>query len=107
MHIVAAAPVVIAAAVDHAVEAIPAVAANSDCIAFLSNGPEFWGRFLLVRVPFYCETLLEGLRRRLEKVRSELFKESDGEQHQNQQHGKQREAQLRNARQDFAGKIAP
>jgi hypothetical protein len=64
-------------AVDHAVaaEAIPAVAANSDCFAFLSNGPEFRGRFLLAGVPFFhYETLVELLRRRLKQLRPKFLK---------------------------------
>lgn len=79
-HIVAATPVVIAeavAAVDRAAEAeaIPAVAANCDCFAFLSNGPEFRGRFLLVRAPFFnCEILIERLRRRLKQLRPKFLK---------------------------------
>ena len=66
----------VVAAVDHAVaaESIPAVAANCDCFAFLLNGPEFRGRFLLVRVPFYCATLVEGSRRRLEQLRPKFLK---------------------------------
>jgi hypothetical protein len=38
-------------------EAIPAVAANCDCFAFLSNGPEFRGRFLLMADTFFIATL--------------------------------------------------
>jgi rRNA-processing protein FCF1 len=64
-------------AVDHAVaaEAIPAVAAKPDCFAFLSNGPEFRGRFLLAGVPFFhYETLVELLRKRLKQLRPKFLK---------------------------------
>ena len=65
-----------AAAVDRAVaaEAIPAVAANSDWFAFLSNGPEFRGRFLWCEFLFIASTLVEGLRRRLEQLRPKFLK---------------------------------